>query len=342
MAVLRKRGESWEVDYRINGRRIKKVIGRNKRTAELHLKDIEVKIAKDDLGFIKKDTDLKKLFEDFLRLSETDNSPNTYKRYRAILDNFQSFLDRYPYITKISQLNPKFFEDYKHYRKGQRAKGKTLNIELQTLRNMFNKALKWGYCNNNPTEGVALLRTDKNEEPRFLIRDECDKLLKNCGDELYPVFFIFLNTGMRKSELLNLEWRDVDFERKRIRIRVKDGWKPKTRERDIPFNGRVSGVLKMLKGKSEGSLVFTDEHGNKIGKNRLRRRLMRITKKCGFPDVTKLHSLRHTFAARLIMNGAPLPTVQKLMGHSDISTTMIYSHLTPDHISDTIVKKLDF
>ena len=70
-------------------------------------------------------------------------------------------------------------------------------------------------------------------------------------------------------------------------------------------------------------------------------RLIAVAKKCGFPDVTKIHTLRHTFASRLVMKGVDLPTVQKLMGHSDIQTTMIYSHLAQDHLSDAI-NKLDF
>ena len=111
MAVLRKRGDSWEVDYRINGRRIKKVI-KDKRTAGLYLKDIEVKIAKVELGFEAKDTDLNKLFNDYLSHVKAANSPATLKRYNAIIDNFKNFLEDYPYIAKISQLGPKTFDDY--------------------------------------------------------------------------------------------------------------------------------------------------------------------------------------------------------------------------------------
>ena len=68
---------------------------------------------------------------------------------------------------------------------------------------------------------------------------------------------------------------------------------------------------------------------------------MWITKESGFPDVTKLHSLRHTFASHLVMSGVDLPTVKKLMGHSDIETTMIYSHLADEHV-DKAVEKLEF
>lgn len=341
MATLRQKNGKYFVDYRINGRRFRKSVGPSKRIAELALKDIEVKIAKGELGFSPKDNSLERLFEEFLKYSKINHAPNTYERYRGILDNFRSFLVTRPYINKISQLDPKFFEDYKHFRKEQEAEDKTVNIELQMLRGMFNLARKWGYCQENPTEGVSFFRLTKKQEPRFLSKEECEKLLKSCGDELYPIFFTFLNTGMRRGELLNLEWKDVDFARRRIKIRAKEDWEPKTSERDIPMNDSLFEVLKSYTDGNNGKLVFTDSQGNKIQKNELRKKLIRITEKCGFSDVTKLHSLRHTFASHLVMNGVDLPTVKKLMGHSDIETTMIYSHLADEHV-DKAVEKLNF
>ena len=68
---------------------------------------------------------------------------------------------------------------------------------------------------------------------------------------------------------------------------------------------------------------------------------MSITKKSEFPDVTKIHTLRHTFASHLVMNGVDLTTVKKLLGHSDIATTMIYSHLADEHV-DKAGEKLIF
>ncbi|NQS89748.1 site-specific integrase [Patescibacteria group bacterium] len=341
MATLRRRSESYFVDYRINGRRFRKKVGPSKRIAELALKDIEVKIAKGELGFSPKDNSLAKLFEEFLKYSKINHAPSTFERYRGILDNFKSFLVTRPYINKISQLDPKFFEDYKHFRKSEEVEDKTVNIELQMLRGMFNLARGWRYCADNPTEGVRFFKITKTQEPRFLSKKECEKLLNNCTQELYQIFFTFLNTGMRRGELLNLEWRDVDLTRKRIKIRAKEDWQPKTSERYIPMNDSLFKVLRKHRESSKGGLVFANGDGKKIHKNDLRKELMKITEKCGFPDVTKLHSLRHTFASHLVMSGVDLPTVKKLMGHSDIDTTMIYSHLADEHV-DRAVEKLVF
>jgi site-specific recombinase XerD len=340
MATLRKKRNKYFADYRLNGRRIRKNLGSSKKIAELALKDIEVKVAKGELGFDRKDEGLEKIFNDYLSYSKTNHAPNTYKRYRAIMDNFKRFLSDYPYLRMISQLNPRTFEDYKAFRQEEEAENKTINIELQTLRAMFNLAKTWGYTKENPTDTVKKMRITNHITPRFLRDYEIKQLLEACNEWEYPIFYAFLNTGMRKSELLNLTWDDVDFERKKIKIIEKADWSPKTSERQIPLNDGLFKVLKALGAKKRGKYVFHDK-GQQIESNRLRKRLMSLTKRCGFPDVTKLHSLRHTFASHLVMKGVDLPTVKKLMGHADIDTTMIYSHLADDHV-DKAVEKLEF
>jgi len=342
VATLRKRGNTYYADYRINGKRFRKVLGLSKKIAELALKDIEVKIAKGELGFEKKDQDLNQLFEEYLSYSKTNHSPATRKRYKAIIDNFKRFLSNYPYLNKISHLNPKIFEDYKTFRLEEEAKNKTINMESRTLRTIFNLAKNWGYTKENPTDGVKMLKVTNHITPRFLSEDECKKLLDMCNAWEHPIFYTFLNTGMRKGELLNLEWLDINFDRRKIRIIFKDGWSPKTSEREIPINDGLLKLLEKLKDDNKkSSVVFHDGSGQQIENNRLRKRLISLTKKCGFPDVTKLHTLRHTFASHLVMKGVDLPTVKKLMGHADIQTTMIYSHLADEHV-DKAVEKLIF
>ncbi len=268
---------------------------------------------------------------------------------KMVCDHFLRFLDEHPYITKLSQLRAKLFEDYKIRRRREwvnpngipitpdkpipkkttrGAKTNTRNMELGTLRTIFNQAIKWDYLKENPTKGVNMLKVTDAKPPRFLTDEECEKLQANCGTYLYPIFFTFLNTGMRLSELLNLEWVDIDFKRKKIKIRRKEFWIPKTGEREIPMSRGMFDLLQKLKKENgmNSNFVFHGTDGKKL-KIKLRKELMKITEKCGFPDVTKIHSLRHTFASHLVMKGVDLPTVQKLMGHSDIQTTMIYSHL---------------
>ena len=72
--------------------------------------------------------------------------------------------------------------------------------------------------------------------------------------------------------------------------------------------------------------------------NMLRNELIKIAEKAGIEDFTKVHTLRHTFASHLVMQGVDLPTVQRLMGHASVETTMIYAHLAPDHLSKAVNK----
>jgi len=343
MATLRQHlSGTYFIDYRLNGKRLRKTLPtKSKKMADLALMEFEVNLAKGELGFAVKDEVLEKLFADYLKYSKTHHSQGTQNRYRAILDNFKRFLKSHPHISKISQMDARLFEDYKTFRFEEETSNKTINIELRTIRAMFALAKQWGYIKENPTDGVKFLKVRKDDKPRFLSKEECKKLLAACSKWEYPVFYTFLYTGMRKSELLFLTWNDVDFTRGKIKIKAKEGWVPKTSEREIPINNGLKELLQGCRATRKSEWVFCDERGQQIENNRLRKRLMSITKRCGFGDVTKLHTLRHTFASHLVMSSVDLPTVKKLMGHSDIQTTMIYSHLADEHV-DKAVEKLEF
>jgi len=149
---------------------------------------------------------------------------------------------------------------------------------------------------------------------------------------------------MRKAELEYLEWVDIDFSRRKIKIRRKEDWQPKTGEREIPIGDALLALLRELKRKNAKSIksnyVFCAPDGGRL-RTKLREKLIQIATKAGIEDLTRVHTLRHTFASHLVMSGVDLPTVMKLMGHSDIQTTMIYAHLAPDHLADA-VNKLSF
>ena len=362
MGVLYQRGRTWYLDIRAGGRRIRKKVGPSKKVAELALKDAEVKIARDEFGFGTNDIAIGVFLDKFLEYSQANHSPNTFKRYRAVVDHFRRILEKRPEITKLSHIHAKEIDEYKVYRKGEwvnpngdpveseddigdftrkGARAYTINFELGTLRTIFYMAVKWGYLRDNPAKDFVRLKINDSKQPRFLSIKECHLLLKHSSEALRNIFYIFLNTGMRKAELENLEWSDIDFRRKRIKIRRKEFWHPKTGEREIPVNSGTYDLLKRLKDQNDKGLisnfVFPHKDGSRI-KDKLREQLIKIAKDAGIKGLTKIHSLRHTYASHLVMNGVDLPTVQKLMGHSDIQTTMIYSHLAQDHLADAVEK----
>jgi len=360
MGSIYKRGKNYYIDIRSNGRRIRRKIGVSKKLAELVLKDTEVKIAKQEYNFDSIDGNIFELFKFYIKYSQTNHQPTTTTRYKNVIFNFQVFLIlHYPDINRFSRLNLALFEEYKDFRLNKdprelelpenfpfsipnnctKASTRTINYEIKTLKSIFALAVKKNLCRENPCKDIKPIKIKTSEKPRFLDKNECKIFLENCGDFLYPIFYTFINTGLRLGELLNLQWSDIDFKRKKLCIRKKSFWIPKTEEREIPLSEGVLEILKAHKpaNVNNSDFVFPDKDGG-ILKRKLRKDLIRIARKAGINNFTKIHTLRHTFASHLVMNGVDLPTVQKLLGHSDIQTTMIYSHLTPDHLADAVNK----
>lgn len=183
MATLRKKGNAYFIDYRLNGRRLRKNVGRSKKIAELALKDLEVKLARNELGFEKRDQQLAKLIEEYLSYCKTNLAPGTQKRYRSIIDNFKRFLSReYPHFERISHFSLKAFEDFKRFRKEEGAENSTINYEILTVRQMFGLAVDWGYAKENPASGVSRLKVAKRVAPNYLNEKQCKALLKACDD----------------------------------------------------------------------------------------------------------------------------------------------------------------
>ena len=360
MGSIYKRGKNWYMDVRVKGRRVRKKVGSSKEIAKLALKDAEVKIAREEFGFSKRDIGVDDFINLFLDYSKASHRPTSTSRYRAVLDNFRVFLGINQTIKSVSGITTEVIDRYKVFRRepseeGQaavtegrpnvraKAEARTVNFELDTLRTVFNMAIKWGYLKENPTKGVTRLKIDDSKRPRFLTTKECHRFLEACPPGLRPVFLMFMHTGMRKAELENLQWEDIDLSRRRIEIRAKVSWSPKTGERVIPINDALLAILKEIRGSGRqprDSLVFEAALTGR-SKNHLRDQLIKIAQAVDIADFTKIHTLRHTFASHLVMKGVDLPTVQRLMGHSDIETTMIYAHLAPDHIAEAI-NRLDF
>ncbi len=362
MGEIYKRGKIYYVDVRVGGKRLRKRVGTSKKIAETALKDLEVRAAKGRFDLDTPDGTLESVFKAYLIHSAASHSPLTTTRYREVLANFKRFLSlTKPQLTKASQLTLADFDAYKIWRKevdprtipvgptvarayqsSSKATPRTVNYEIKTIRSVFRFGVSRRLIDKNPTDGVALLKITSKQEPRFLTINECQQLLESADEFLQPILVTFLNTGLRLGELINLQWKDIDLARGILRVREKESWKPKTGERDVPLNNEMKGLLRkfLKKQESKDSYIFLNTRGEKLS-GKLRQRFENHAKRIGLKDVTKIHTLRHTFASHLVMNGVDLPSVQKLLGHSDIDTTMVYAHLAPDHLAGA-VHKLSF
>lgn len=210
----------------------------------------------------------------------------------------------------------------------------TINRDLITIKAMLNKAVEWGYLDRSPAERIKLFKIRKDPRPRFLDKAEIKKLLRSCTKGLFPFVYTALNTGMRKSELIYLRWQDIGLDNREITVCSRQNWQSKSgKSRTIGINDNLFKFLKKYKHQ-KSEYVFCTKDGNLLVNN-LNRRLRNATKRAGLSDIC-IHTLRHTFASHLIMAGVPLVTVSKLLGHAEIKTTMIYAHLSPQHLKDAV------
>jgi integrase len=207
----------------------------------------------------------------------------------------------------------------------------TVNREVNNLKAMFSKAVEWGKLKENPGRKVKALKGEVNRL-RFLYPDEIQKLLSNCQDEFKPVVEIAINTGLRKSELLNLKWEQIDFNTNTASIVDTKNQE----DRQIPLNETARKILEGMERKSP--YVFRDAEGSTFID--VRYSFENAVKKTGLQDF-RFHDLRHTFASNLIMQeGVELNDVRELLGHKRIDMTLRYAHLSPKH-KTRVVNVLD-
>jgi len=173
----------------------------------------------------------------------------------------------------------------------------------------------------------------KNQRMRFLSDNEGNDLLAELqkrSQQLHDICLLSFDTGMRASEIFNLIWARVDLEKEQIRILDSKG-----RDRVVPMNRRVKQLFERLpKGKAD-ELVFRDRNGNRITEisNSFGRAVNELGLNDGITDRRDklvFHSLRHSFASRLVESGVDLYHVKELLGHSTLALTERYSHLRPD------------
>ncbi|MBX3347776.1 MAG: site-specific integrase [Nitrospira sp.] len=221
----------------------------------------------------------------------------------------------------LSEISPFLIEAHRHKRIKEGAKVR-VNREISLLKNLCNRMKQWGlYEGDNPAAAVKLTKEPK-QRLRFLEPEEETLLLSKCEEPLRTMIVIGIYCGVRlKSEGLTLRWADIDFTRSLLS--VQSAWAKNGKMRGVPMNSLVREALGRLPRK--GEWVFAKSDGTPYtsvsGFNKAR-------KAAGLLDVT-VHTLRHTFATRLIENGVDLRTVQELGGWSDLKMLERYGHVSP-------------
>lgn len=318
MGRLYKRSKVWYIDYSVFGKRQRERIGANKKLAENVLKKKELEIVENRYLDIKKEEKIK--FPDFAKeYLEYYSKPNK-KSWHSDVDTI-NILNRFFSSLYLYEITPLLVEKFKTERIKDVSPA-TVNRNLACLKCLFNRAIEWGKTQNNPVRKIKLFR-ENNRRLRYLELDEIDNLLNNSSSYLKPIIILALNTGMRKGEILELKWPDLDFKQNLIYLlNTKSGEK-----REIPMNEQVRTALIKVRKHPQSPFVFCKEDGTSYGD--IKKSFYTAMKKSGIMNF-RFHDLRHTFASHLVMSGVDLNTVRELMGHKTIEMTLRYAHLSPD------------
>lgn len=318
MGIYQK-GKYFYIDYYFNGRRRREKVGSSRKLAETVLSKRKVEIAEGKFLDIRKTEHIR--IEDFAETFLNLHSKPNKKSWQSDEFNLKRILAAF----KGKNLSTVTTEDIEKF-KAQRAREvspATTNRELATLKTMFNKAIAWGKMENSPAKTVQFLR-EPNPRVRFLEKEEVIKLLANCKGKLKPIVILALNTGMRRGEILNLKWRDIDFRRDIIYLMdTKNG-----ERREIPMNKQVKTALIRVKKHPESPYIFCGRNGKPFG--HVTKSFFTALESSGIVNF-HFHDLRHTFASHLVMSGVDINTTRELLGHKDLRMTLRYSHLSQDH-----------
>lgn len=226
----------------------------------------------------------------------------------------------------LRSFTTRLVEEFQTQRITQGNKPATANRLLATLKHMFTKAVDWDMVEEEVLKRVRKVKLipENNRRLRFLSAEEIERLTEACNHHLYPIVITALSTGMRKSEILNLRWDQVDFTHGFILLEAtKNG-----ERREIPIGQILRQTLQKVTRRLNSSYVFTNEEGKPFGD--VKKSFVSALRSAQIRDF-RFHDLRHTFASHLVMAGYDLVTVKELLGHKTLAMTMRYAHLAPGH-----------
>lgn len=270
----------------------------------------------------------------YLDYSKVNHSPSNTTRINYVINNLKNYIDS----ILLSDVNNVVIEAYKKKRMNE-CKPTTVNIELRALKSMFNTAVEWNLIDRNPLRGVQMMRVPKTY-PKFLSGEEVRLLCNTTNFEWLKNIILFaFNTGMRRNEIINLKWEDINLMEKYLIVRNNDTFSTKSKkDRIIPLSITVIGLLSTLSKVSE--YVFVNRMKLQLYPNYVTQCFRDLVKECGLKKGISFHTLRHSFASMLVSKGVSLYIVKELLGHSDFAITQIYAHLQKDTLKNAI-KLLD-
>ena len=266
-------------------------------------------------------------------------SEYTLRNYLHAIRSFISWLDGHKKQVRISEVNQSLARDYIIESQQIRSK-RTVRNHISALRSFYQFCLSRSYLNNNPFRNLTLPKLEK-KLPVFLSQEELIQLLEaplkleissqhaemiRVRDRI--IMELLYGGGLRVSEVVGLNHGDLDLPKSLVRILGKG-----RKERVVPIPERTSSLLISFRENfcldaSSSSPLFTSSKAQRLTSRNVQLRLKKYLTFCQLPQDVTPHKLRHSFATHLLDNGADLRSVQELLGHSSLSTTQVYTHVS--------------
>jgi len=259
-------------------------------------------------------------FRDFAKIYLEDYMRTVRRNFRPDVYRLQNLCGHFKNMD-LRTITPLMIERFRKLRlKAGNAKT-TCNRYLQLLKRMLNVAIDEGYLEKNPAQKVKLYSEKDNLKERILTEEEEPKLLDASSEHLKSILTVALNTGLRRGELLNLKWNQIDFKARMLRVeKTKSG-----KMRHIPINDVLFNELSRLKSENgQNSYIFFNPETGKPYLD-MKTGFKGACRRAGIKGL-RFHDLRHTFATRLIQAGVDIVTVQNLLGHHSVTVTQRYTH----------------
>jgi integrase/recombinase XerD len=266
-------------------------------------------------------------------------SKNTVSSYKNDISSFSSWCDKeHLDRLKITDLN---LNNYISNLFSIGLKSSSINRKISSIKHFYLFLLKKKVIKNSPADEIT---TPKQEKylPTSMSEDEVESLLRSPKASIKierrdkAMIEILYATGMRISELVNLKLTDIDFNRSVLKVFGKG-----SKERLVPYGEKAAEALRIYledRKKLDSKDVFLSNRGTRITRGAFWQRIKIYIKRENLKSSISPHTLRHAFATHLLNRGADLRSVQILLGHSDLSTTQIYTHIAKKRLGEILKK----
>ena len=284
---------------------------------------------------------MKELMERFLQYVYRNNSQSqqTVDSYRRDLQQLMDYLKAQG-INSFEEADRLVFLNFiADYRTQHHAKNSTISRKLSTYRSFYRYLNEYIGIQTNPMESIKAPK-NKRKIPEFLFPSEVQTFLSSfdSADDVQmrdqTMFTIMYACGLRVSEVVNLTWDQIDVQERILRIIGKGD-----KERIVPFFAGFEQQLSKYRLQywekyAKDDVVFVNQRGKKMTSRGIQYLMQKHADAINFPMTVHPHMMRHSFATHLLDNGADIRIVQELLGHSSLSTTQIYTHVSSQKLQE--------